>query len=140
MPIFSKRVANAVEVAAVAARKVKELNQIIEESKAVIREEAEVWNNKRPEAQRGEKLEFESGEGVAMVTFPKATAKFIKGTNPEQLQVFLPQAVWEHLFIRKVCLATEFDEKFEALTKTQQKAVEKVVFWDDNAPAVTLPK
>lgn len=140
MPIFSKRAAVAIENAAIAYRKVKELNAVIDESKAIIREEAEIWDAKRPEAERGEKLEFESGEGVAMVTFPKASAKFIKGTNPESLQVVLPAAVWDHLFVRKVCLASEFDEKFDALTKTQQKAVQKVVFWDPAAPSVTLPK
>ena len=134
--VMAKRVAEA----AVLHREVKEKTARVEELKVGIRTYALQVAEGRPENERTEKVEIESKEGTATITFSKDKVSFAKGANPRALKEVLTPATWARLFEEEVVLVDGFDEKFAALSAEDKAHVRGMIDWKKSDPSVILPK
>jgi hypothetical protein len=137
VPIKNARVAVAIAAAVEINRKVKALCTDLELLKATIRSEAEKASTARGDDNL---VEFESDQGVATVCFPRDAVSPVPGANLRELQSVLPTTTWNHLFEEKVVLASDFSERFGALTKGNRATLKRYLEWSPRAPRVTLPK
>lgn len=126
--------------AAVLNREIKERAAQLEVLKVAIREYATKANLKRPATEQDEKIEIESPEGVATVSFPRDAVLLVAGANPRALKETLSATTWDHLFEERVALKPEFEEAFRLLSKEDRFHVRTVVDWKPRDPAVILPK
>ena len=138
---MSKRsVAADVAEAAILNREIKEKAARVDDLKERIREHALREASKRPYAEQNEKVEIESPEGVATISFPKDAVSLVEGANPRALRSEIPDATWAHLFEERVVLAKEFDAAYKLLAKAEQEQVRRLVQWVTPKPSVLLPK
>ena len=126
--------------AAVLNREVKEKAAEIALRKVGIREYALNVNNVRPPEERGEKVEIESREGTATISFPKEKAVLAEGANPRTLKSVLSAETWTNLFAEEVVLADGFDAKLKLLSAEEQQHVRGLIEWKQPEPSVNLPK
>ena len=126
--------------AAVLNREVKEKAAEISVRKVGIREYALNVNSARPLEERGEKVEVESKEGTATISFPKERAVLAEGANPRTLKTVLSAEIWTDLFEEQVVLADGFDAKLKLLSAADQQHVRGLIEWKTPEPSVTLPK
>lgn len=133
-------VGEQVAEAAVLNRVVKASAARIGELKVDIRQYALMVASARPPEERTEKVEIESEEGTATVSFPKDHVSLVEGANPRALKSVLSEETWKFLFEEKVVLADGFDDKYKALSTVDQSHVRALVQWKTPDPSVILPK
>ena len=134
------RVESEVAEAAILNREIKARTERLNEIKTNLRAYALKVDAKRPPEKQGEKIEIESKEGVATISFVKDAVSLVEGANPRGLKEVLTPATWEHLFVERVVLAEDFDKSFHLLAKEDKGHVRKLVQWSTPEPRVLLPK
>lgn len=134
------KVESEVAEAAVLNREIKERAERLEVIKQNLRAYAAKVDAKRPPEKQGEKIEVESKEGVATISFVKDAVSLAPGANPRAFRETLAPATWSHLFEERVVLAADFDEAFQLLSKEDKRVVRPLVEWKTPDPRVLLPK
>lgn len=134
------RVESEVAEAAILNREIKARAERLEVIKQNLRAYAAKVDAKRPPEKQGEKVEIESKEGVATISFVKDAVALVEGANPRAFKDTLAPATYNHLFEERVVLAEDFDKSFHLLGKDEKSIVRKLVEWKKPDPRVLLPK
>ena len=136
--IQRKHIAAAIAKAAAINRTIKVLTEQLDGLKAGIRKEAE-----KISAARGDDsmVEFASPAGVCTVCFVQDAVTAGSGKNLWELKLVLPTVTWEDMFVEKVALAQDFNEKFQALPAGKVKTtIDRYLEETPRGPRVILPK
>ena len=134
------RMQKLVAEAATLNRETKAKHARLEAIKVELRQYATAVDNQRAAEQRGAKIEIESREGVATISFAKDGVSFVKGANPRSVRETLSPTTWDHLFAEEVTLKEDFDDAYKLLSAPDKAVVDALVVWKKPEPRVVLPK
>jgi hypothetical protein len=132
----------AIQTVAIAAelnREIRQLTNKLDEQKAVLRELAIAARS----LEGADRVEFSSVEGVCVIAFPQNKIDFIEPQlfTPDYIQEFIPQVIWDALFVRRVAINRDkVHGTLAILTKDQRRWVDGVLVSSASTPTVTLPK
>lgn len=87
-----------------------------------------------------DRVEFNSSEGVATVTFPKDKVVLVKGADPNTLRAVLPETQWAQLFQVKVSPSPGALDVLDHIKGATRRVVDKVLAVEPSTPAVLLAK
>ncbi len=137
-----QKLVDTVDRAITANRTIKRLTEELNADKDVLRAEGLEKAEKDEKSGKLLKVELQGSLGVATISFPKDSVKFVQGADANVLVEKLGKPVWASLFeeVTTVRMRAEFEASLDLLSAADRKAVMKFVEFVPGTPAVGLPK